>query len=88
MKKILIVTLLLAGCAQEPQLTATRHIIVTPDESMYTCQRFNNWPDTSRLTAAQVSRTIVELYALNEQCYSSQQSIRNFLEEARNRPAQ
>lgn len=83
MKKILIITLILAGCAQEPQLTATRHSVVTPDESMYTCQRFNNWPDTSRLTAAQVSRTIVELYALNEQCYSSQQSIRRFLEEAK-----
>lgn len=86
MKKLLCVALLLAGCASEPQLTTTRHVVVVPDESMYSCQKFNNWPDTSRLTAVQVSRTIVELYSINEQCYSSQQAIRNFLEEARNRP--
>ncbi len=88
MKRLLIIALLLAGCTAEPQLTTTRHIVVTPDESMYTCQKFNNWPDTSRLTAVQVSRTIVELYTLNEQCYNSQQALRRFLEEARNRPAQ
>lgn len=83
MKKLILVALLLVGCSKEPQLTTTRVTVVTPDESMYTCQRFSNWPDTTRLTAVQVSRTIVELYALNEQCYSSQQALRRFLDEAR-----
>ena len=82
MKK-LIVLLLLAGCAQEPQLTTTRHHVVVPDESMYTCQRFTNWPETVRLTSAQVSRTLVELYSANEQCYNSQQTLRRFLEESK-----
>lgn len=83
--KRLAALLLLAGCAQEPQLTTTRHHVVVPDESMYACQRFANWPETNRLTSAQVSRTLVELYSTNEQCYNSQQALRRFLEDARTR---
>lgn len=82
MKK-LAVLLLLTGCAQEPQLVSTRHHVIIPEESMYTCQRFTNWPETNRLTSAQVSRTLVELYSVNEQCYNSQQAIRKFLEDTR-----
>lgn len=77
--------LFMTGCGSEPQLTTTRHHVVVPDESMYSCQRFSNWPETSRLTSAQVSRTLVELYSVNEQCYNSQQALRRFLEDARTR---
>ena len=84
MKKLAIL-LLLAGCATDPQLITTRHVVVMPEESMYNCERFTNWPDTSRLTASQVSRMIVDLYGLNTRCYDSQQAIRRFLEEANTR---
>lgn len=82
--KRLALLLLLAGCG-EPQLVTSRHHVVVPDESMYTCQRYTNWPDTSRLTSVQVSRTLVELYQTNEQCYNGQQALRRFLEDARAR---
>lgn len=77
--------MLLAACAPEQQITTTRQIVVMPDESMFNCERFTSWPETSRLTAVQVSRMIVEMYSINEQCYNSQQSLRRFLDEARNR---
>lgn len=83
--KRLALLIMLTGCGMDPQLVTTRHIVIMPEESMYTCQKFTNWPDTGRLTSAQVSRTLVELYAANEQCYSSQQTVRRFLEDARTR---
>ena len=75
----------LAACAPEQQITTTRQIVVMPEESMFNCERFARWPETSRLTAVQVSRMIVDMYAVNEQCYNSQQTLRRFLDEARNR---
>jgi len=77
--------LVLAACDERPQLITSRQVVVLPEESMYACARFTNWPDASRLTSVQVSRTVLELYQLNEQCYASQQAIRKFLEDARSR---
>ena len=86
MKKFaLVCTLLLAACAPEQQVVATRQVVVMPDESMFNCERFSNWPNTNRLTVVHVSRMIVDMYSVNEQCYNSQQSLRRFLDEARNR---
>lgn len=86
MRYLAIVGLLfLSGCGYAQQLTTTRHVVVLPEESMYACQRFSSWPETSGLTSSQVSRLLVDLYQSNEQCYNSQQTIRSFLEEAQRR---
>ena len=84
MKKFaLVCTLLLTACAPEQQVVTTRQVVVMPEESMFNCERFTSWPNTNRLTAVQVSRMIVDMYAVNEQCYNSQQTLRRFLDEAR-----
>jgi uncharacterized protein YcfL len=83
MKRLMFLALLfLAACGSSPQLTTTRQLVVLPEESMYTCQRFTAWPETSNLTSNQVSRLIVDMYQHTERCYNSQQTIRSFLEEA------
>lgn len=82
---MLIVVLFLAACSSEPQLTTTRQLVILPEESMYTCQRFTDWPETSNLTSNKVSLLIVTMYQNVEQCYNSQQIIRSFLEEAHRR---
>lgn len=84
----MIAMLSLSACGYVPQLTTTRHVVVLPEESMYSCQRFSAWPETSGLTSSQVSRLLVDLYQSNEQCYNSQQTIRSFLEEAHRRQTQ
>ena len=86
MKQLMLVAMLfLAACGSEPQLTTTRQLVVLPEESMYTCQRFTAWPETSNLTSNRVSLLLVAMYQHIEQCYNSQLTIKNFLEEAHRR---
>lgn len=85
MRALVLAAILLAGCAPAQQITTTRQVVVMPEEGMFSCERFSAWPDTARLTAVQVSRLIVEMYSTNERCYNSQQSLRRFLETARDR---
>lgn len=84
MKKALFLLLVLSACGERPQLITTRHSVVLPEESMYQCQRFSNFP-SGNITSNQASRMIVELVQTNEVCYSSQQALRQFLESARTR---
>lgn len=84
MKKYLLL-LALAAC-DDQVVTTTRHIVVLPEESMYRCQQFTNFPQGT-ITANQTARMLTELVQINDLCYTSQQTIRRFLEDARTRLA-
>jgi len=84
MKKIVIALALFLGGCDQVILVTTRHVVVMPDEGLYQCERFTNYPQGT-VTSNQVSRMIVDLVRSNEACYNSQQAIRQFLDQARER---
>jgi hypothetical protein len=84
MKTFLIASLLfLSACSGQNIIRTNQFLVVMPEESMFTCERFTNFPRTETLTDIQVARMLVELYELNSTCKNSIDSIRAFLEEAR-----
>lgn len=80
-----IAALTLTACVDRQQLVVTRHQVVMPESSLFSCQRFTAWPEPATLTSSQVAMTILDLYQLNEQCYASQEAVRKFLQDARAR---
>lgn len=77
--------LLLAACSSEFEPTVTRHVVVMPEESMFSCNTVERFPDHRSLTDLQVARLLVELHQNNVQCKNSMTTIRQFLENARSR---
>lgn len=80
---LLLLSLFLAGCQSQNVIRTNQFLVVMPEESMFTCERFTNFPNTQTLTDIQVARMLLELYELNTVCKNSIDSIRTFLEEAR-----
>jgi hypothetical protein len=79
-------SLFLAACSSTPTtLITTKHIVVIPEEGMYTCQEINNFPNTKKLTDVQVARFIVKLYETSVQCRNSLVNVKKFLEESKKR---
>lgn len=83
MKKILILTLFLAGC--QSTVTTTRLRVVTPPEQMYDCPIKKQWPNWQTLNDTEVARTVVELYKNNTRCKNSIDAIRKYLKDAKTR---
>lgn len=83
MKKLLLLTLLLAGCNDTQQVvTSYKYLVVHPDEAMYNCPVLTQFPNWKTLTDSQVAKTLVILHKNNLTCKSSIESIRKFLKEA------
>jgi len=83
MKKVLLLTLFLAGC--QSTVTPTKLTVVTPPEQMYDCPIKKQWPNWQKLNDTEVAKTIVELYKNNKRCKNSVDAIRKYLTDAKAR---
>ena len=81
MKKLIILSLLLAGC--QSTVPTTRLQVVTPPDQMYDCPIKTKWPNWQHLNDTDVSKTIVELYKNNNRCKNSVDAIRKYLNDAK-----
>ena len=83
---IVILGLLLVGCAQEQNIVRSeRQIVIIPDEGMFQCPTVSVFPNPTTLTDLQVARLLVQLYENNTVCRNNIDAIKNFLETARGR---
>lgn len=83
MKKVLILSLFLAGCMSSPVTTKLQ--VVTPPEQMYDCPIKDKWPNWQKLNDTDVAKTIVELYKNNKRCKASIDAIKKYLTDAKAR---
>ena len=77
--------LLLSACGSTDPvvLTSTRHQVVVPEESMFSCDVVSQFPEPRTLTDLQVARLLVELHQNNVRCRNSLTAVRHFLEDAK-----
>ena len=83
MKKLLILSLLLAGC--QSTVTATKLQVITPPDEMYDCPIKTKWSNWQHLNDTEVAKTIVELYKNNSRCKASIDAIQKYLTDAKAR---
>lgn len=83
MKKLIILSLLLAGC--QSTASTTKLQVITPPEQMYDCPIKTKWPDWQKLNDTDVAKTIVELYKNNHRCRNSVDAIKKYLTDAKAR---
>jgi hypothetical protein len=83
MKKLLILSLLLAGC--QSTAPTTRLQVITPPDEMYDCPIKTKWPNWQKLNDTDVAKTIVELYKNNKRCKNSVDAIKQYLTDAKTR---
>ena len=81
MKKLIILSLLLAGC--QSTATSTRLQVIIPPEQMYDCPIKTKWPNWQKLNDTDVAKTIVELYKNNVRCKNSVDAIKKYLTDAK-----
>jgi hypothetical protein len=81
MKKLIILSLLLAGC--QSTATTTKIQVITPPEQMYDCPIKTKWPNWQKLNDTDVAKTVVELYKNNHRCKNSVDAIRKYLRDAK-----
>jgi hypothetical protein len=83
MKKLIILSLLLAGC--QSTAVTTKIEVITPPDQMYDCPIKTKWPNWQHLNDTDVAKTIVELYKNNSRCKNSVDAIRKYLTDAKAR---
>lgn len=84
MKRLLILSLLLAGCnSVQPTIISNHATVIIPSDSMYNCPLYKNFPKTTTLNDIEVAKIIVELYKDNRMCKNSMDSIHKFLNDAK-----
>jgi hypothetical protein len=83
MKKLIILSLLLAGC--QSTVPTTRLQVITPPNEMYDCPIKTKWPNWQKLNDTDVAKTIVELYKNNKRCKNSVDAIKRYLTNAKAR---
>ena len=83
MKKLLVLSLLLAGC--QSTVAPSKLKVVAPPEQLYDCPIKKQWPNYKTLNDTEVAKTIVELYKNNSRCKASIDAIKQYLDEAKAR---
>lgn len=83
MKKLIILSLLLAGC--QSTVSSTKLEVIIPPEQMYDCPIKTKWPNWQKLNDTDVAKTVVELYKNNHRCRNSVDAIRKYLTDAKAR---
>jgi len=83
MKKLIILSLLLAGC--QSTVSSTKLEVVIPPEQMYDCPIKTKWPNWQKLNDTDVAKTVVELYKNNHRCKNSVDAIKKYLTDAKTR---
>jgi hypothetical protein len=81
MKKLIILSLLLAGC--QSTVSSTKLEVIIPPEQMYDCPIKTRWPNWRKLNDTDVAKTVVELYKNNHRCRNSVDAIRKYLTDAK-----
>jgi hypothetical protein len=81
MKKLIILSLLLAGCQSTAPTTKLQ--VITPPDEMYDCPIKTKWPNWKTLNDTDVAKTIVELYKNNKRCKNSVDAIKKYLDDAK-----
>jgi uncharacterized lipoprotein YajG len=76
MRKIIVLSFLLSGCAAQPERI---EIQIKPPSSMYKCE-VTKLPDTNNLTDKDIASLIAELYKNNKICYNSISAIKDLFE--------
>lgn len=81
MKKILILSLFIAGCnTTQPNLITTKHDIFLIPEEFYNCP-IAKIPASEKLTDIDVSNLIVTLYKNNRTCKISLEGIKKYIDQ-------
>jgi hypothetical protein len=84
MKRVIILSLFLGGCASSPiKLIAPEYKVVTPPESLYNCPKLNKFPNTDKLTNEQVGQVILKLQKNNMTCKNSLDNVKSFIDQAK-----
>lgn len=83
MKKLIILSLLLAGC--QSTVSSTKLEVIIPPEQMYDCPIKTKWPNWQKLNDTDVAKTVVELYKNNHRCRNSVDAIKKYLTDAKAR---
>lgn len=83
MKKLIILSLLLAGC--QSTVSSTKLEVIIPPEQMYDCPIKTKWPNWQKLNDTDVAKTVVELYKNNHRCKNSVDAIKKYLTDAKAR---
>jgi hypothetical protein len=81
MKKLLILSLLLAGC--QSTVSSTKLEVVIPPKQMYDCPIKTKWPNWRKLNDTDVAKTVVELYKNNHRCRNSIDAIKKYLTDSK-----
>lgn len=81
MKKLIVLSLLLAGC--QSTVPTTKLQVIMPPEQMYDCPIKTKWPNWQKLNDTDVAKMIVELYKNNSRCKNSVDAIRKYLNDAK-----
>lgn len=81
MKKLIILSLLLAGC--QSTVSSTKLEVIIPPEQMYDCPIKTKWPNWQKLNDTDVAKTVVELYKNNHRCRNSVDAIKKYLDDAK-----
>lgn len=81
MKKLIILSLLLAGC--QSTISSTKLEVIIPPEQMYDCPIKTKWPNWQKLNDTDVAKTVVELYKNNHRCRNSVDAIKKYLDDAK-----
>jgi hypothetical protein len=83
MKKLLILLpLLLAGCATSPIYYTPEFKVVQPPEALYSCPTVNKFPKANTLTNKELGQLVIQLQKNNLQCKDSIDAIKRYLADA------
>lgn len=84
MKRVIILSLFLGGCASSPiKLIAPEYKVVSPPESLYNCPQLKNFGNSDHLTNEQVGQIILKLQKNNMTCKNSLDNIKSYVEQAK-----
>lgn len=84
MKRVIILSLFLGGCASSPiKLIAPEYKVVSPPESLYNCPQLKNFGNSDQLTNEQVGQIILKLQKNNMTCKNSLDNIKSYVEQAK-----
>lgn len=84
MKRVIILSLFLGGCASSPiKLIAPEYKVVSPPESLYNCPQLTKFDNSERLTNEQVGQIILKLQKNNMTCKNSLDNVKSYINEAK-----
>lgn len=81
-KLVILLPLLLAGCATTPKLIATENKVIVAPEQMYYCPTVTKYPDAKTLTDRQVGVLLLKYHRNNRICRDNMNKLKQFYDNA------